>query len=183
MTHPYLFQSDRLGFRNWTSDDLAEFALLNADAKVMEHFPKPLTKQETADSIKRYQTHYEKYQYTYFATDLLESGEFIGLIGLMHQTYEAPFSPATDIGWRLKRTAWGKGLATEGAKKCLQFAFAEAILARVVSVCPIVNAKSESVMTKIGMTKKGEFLHPALAQYPALERCAWYEITRDEIPK
>jgi len=49
----------------------------------------------------------------------------IGFIGLAYQTYETEFSPATDIGWRLKETVWGKGYATDGVKRCLEYAFNE----------------------------------------------------------
>ena len=79
-----------------------QFAELNANEEVMEHFPAPLTRQETADFIERLQDHYEKYGHNYFAVEILESGDFIGFIGVVHQTYETEFTPAVDIGWRLK---------------------------------------------------------------------------------
>lgn len=90
--------------------------------------------------------------------------------------YETDFMPATDIGWRLKPSAWGKGYATEGAKRCLEFAFSELNLERIVSTCTISNKSSENVMKKIGMIKKGEFLHPKLSEFPNYEKCTWYEI-------
>ena len=94
----------------------------------------------------------------------------------MYQTYEAPFTPITDIGWRLKKSAWGKGYATEGAKVCLDYAFKQLKLDSVASVCPTVNIPSENVMKKIGMTKQGTFKHPKLTDYPKLEECVWYKI-------
>ena len=172
----YIFISDRLGFRNWTSEDLTEFANINASPEVMEFFPKPLTQTETAEFIDRLQNHYEKNGYNYFATEIIETGELIGFIGLAYQEYETEFNPATDIGWRLKRTAWGKGYATEGAKRCLEFAFKDLKLDRVISTCTVNNIKSENVMKKIGMKKKGEFNHPRLSEFPDFEKCIWYEI-------
>jgi RimJ/RimL family protein N-acetyltransferase len=172
----YIFKSERLGFRNWRKEDLLEFAEINADLAVMEHFPKPLTQKETADFIERLQLHYETRGYTYFATEILSTGELIGFIGLAYQEYEAAFNPATDIGWRLKKSAWGKGYATEGAKRCLEFAFNDLKLDKVISTCTTGNTKSESVMKKIGMTQKGVFNHPKLSDYPNFEQCVWYEI-------
>ncbi|MGS2764084.1 GNAT family N-acetyltransferase [Sinomicrobium sp. M5D2P9] len=175
----YIFKSERLGFRNWTINDLTEFAKINADSEVMEHFPKPLTENESLEFIKRMQTHYEKNRYNYFATEILETGEFIGFIGLVDQDYKTDFTPATDIGWRLKKSVWGQGFATEGAKKCLEFAFNELKLEKVISICTVNNHKSENVMKKIGMVEKGRFNHPKLKAYPEYEKCICYEINKN----
>lgn len=172
----YLFKSQRLGFRNWSANDLEEFVSLNADTEVMQHFPKPLTKKETEAFIIRLQNHFNDKGYTYFAVEVLETKEFIGFIGLAYQEYEAPFTPATDIGWRLKKSSWGKGFATEGAKRCLEFAFSELSLSKIVSTCTLQNKNSERVMQKIGMTKQGIFKHPRLQDYPEMENCVWYMI-------
>ena len=174
----YIFKSKRLEFRNWKKEDLVEFAKINADLEVMEHFPKPLTKNETLSFILRLQNHYKKNGYSYFATEILETGELIGFIGLAYQDYETDFTPAVDIGWRLKKSAWGNGYATEGAKKCLDFAFNKLKLEKVISTYTVKNSKSENVMKKIGMVKKGGFNHPKLKEYPEYEKCICYEISR-----
>lgn len=183
MKTDYIFTSERLGFRNWKDSDLDEFAKINADLKVMEHFPKPLTKSETAEYIERLKTHFNHYGFNYFATEILDSGEFIGFIGLAYQDYESKFTPAIDIGWRLKQSAWGKGYATEGAKKCLEFAFNNLQLEKIISVFTEKNTKSENVMKKIGMKKIGNFKHPKLIAYPEYEKCVCYEITKSECLK
>lgn len=172
----YLFTSERLGFRNWIDADVTEFAQLNADKDVMKHFPKTLSKEETEQAIKRYQNCFTERNYTYFACDLLENNEFIGFIGLAYQDFESDFTPATDIGWRLKKSAWGKGFATEGAKRCLAYAFNELNLDRIIATCTLDNSSSENVMKKIGMVKKGTFDHPKLTAYPSHQKCIWYEI-------
>ena len=124
----------------------------------------------------RLQNHFEKYGYTYFATEILKTGEFIGFIGLAFQDYHTKFTPATDIGWRLKKTAWGKGYATEGAKRCLDFGFKEMKLKRIIATCTLKNANSENVMKKLGMKKAGLLKHPRLKEYPDYENCLCYEI-------
>lgn len=179
MKNRYIFNSDRLGFRNWLEDDLNEFAAMNADEDVMEHFPKTLSKIETLDLIKRLQEQFLRRGYTYFAVEELESSAFIGFIGLSYQTYKSDFTPATDIGWRLKKLTWGRGFATEGAKRCLEFAFQELKLVRIISVCTFKNYKSEQVMKKIGMMKQGEFHHPELNSYPEYKKCVWYQIENE----
>ena len=179
MKKEYLFKSERLGFRNWTEKDLTEFSKINADMAVMEHFPKSLTQKETSEYIVRLQNHYQENGYTYFATEILKTGEFIGFIGLAYQEYKTDFTPATDIGWRLKKSAWGNGYATEGAKKCLEFGFNKLNLDKIISVFTEKNTKSEHVMKKIGMKKIGKFNHPKLKAYPEYETCICYEITKN----
>lgn len=178
MKKDYIFTSERLGFRNWSEKDLTQFSKINADLEVMEHFPKPLTIEETSDFIGRLQEHYKKNGFNYYATEILKTGELIGFIGFAFQEYKTEFTPAIDIGWRLKKNSWGKGYATEGATKCLDFGFNELHLEKIISMCTKENTKSENVMKKIGMKKLGEFNHPKLREYPAYEKCICYEISK-----
>ncbi|MCX7550389.1 GNAT family N-acetyltransferase [Xanthomarina sp. F2636L] len=180
MKKDYIFKSKRLGFRNWTQNDLEQFSEMNANPNVMEHFPKPLTENETSAFIERLLKHYETYGYCYFATEILNTGEFIGFIGLAYQDYKTDFTPATDIGWRLKQSAWGYGYATEGALRCLDFAFNHLHLEQVIATCTHKNNKSEHVMKKVGMKMIGKFNHPKLKDYPEYETCLCYQITKED---
>ena len=179
MNKNYLYTSDRLGFRKWSFDDLDQFAVLNADKEVMEHFPKALSKEETKAYIIRLQKHYEDFGHNYYATEIKETGEFIGFIGLAYQNFESDFTPNVDIGWRLKKAAWGKGYATEGAKRCLEIAFNNLQLEKVIATCTLHNVNSEKVMQKIGMQKVKEFQHPKLTEYPTMQTCLLYEINKN----
>lgn len=172
----YIFQSERLGFRNWKNEDLEDFVKLNSDASVMEHFPKTLSKKEVEDLTDKLKKHYAKNGFTYYATEVLETKEFIGMIGLALQEYKTKFTPAIDIGWRLKHSAWGKGYATEGAKKCIEYAFNQLNIERIIAVCTKRNKKSENVMKKIGLTKIGGFNHPDMTENPEYEEHLCYEI-------
>ncbi len=144
----------------------------------MEHFPSVLSRTEVEDLLKRLKIHHSKHGFTYFAIEILESGDFIGMIGLAFQEYQSEFTPAIDVGWRLKKAAWGQGYATEGAKRCLEYGLKELQIDKIIAVCTIANDKSESVMKKIGMTKMGRFKHPELVNYPELEEHICYEIAR-----
>lgn len=170
----YLITTERIGLRNWREDDLADISALNRDPEVMRFFPALQNTETTLAFIHRMQKHFEDYGYCYFAADLRHTGEFIGFIGLCRQDYLPELGTFTDIGWRLKQQVWGKGLATEGAKACLTFAYENAGLDEVYAVCPAVNLPSEKVMQKIGMTKVRHFNHPALRTAPALEECMLY---------
>ncbi|GAA0894398.1 GNAT family N-acetyltransferase [Fulvivirga kasyanovii] len=172
----YLFQSPRLGFRNWKTEDLKELFSLCSDSEVMEFFPKPLSEDETKSFIIRMQNEYEAFGFCYFAVDKLDTQELIGFIGISHKDFQADFTPCIDIGWRLKKSTWNQGYATEGAKACLDYAFDMLHLTHIYAIAPAVNVKSEAVMKKIGMSKVKNFIHPQLTHDERLGECVLYEI-------
>lgn len=159
-----MIKTERLILRPWTDDDLKPFADLNADPRVREYFPGILTSEESNASVKLFNEHIEKFGFGFWAVSLIQTGEFIGFIGLQNVTFEAPFTPAVEIGWRLVHKYWGKGYATEGAKAALKYGFEELKLAEIVSFTPAQNSRSRHVMEKIGMTydSKDDFEHPKL---------------------
>ena len=174
----YLFKSDRLGFRNWLVSDIEKLAVINADKEVMAFFPKTRTLQETKTFIGRMQKQYAEKGYCYFAVDTLADGNLIGFIGLSEQNYVTDFTPCIDIGWRLARSAWNKGFATEGAKRCLEFGFEKLHLNKIYSIAPVANIKSQQVMMKIGMHKVKFFDHPQLLDNARLRKCILYKIEK-----
>lgn len=174
-TKKYIFTSDRLGFRNWNLTDIEKMQKINSDEKVMEFFPNIPTIEQTTEFVERMQKQFENKGFCYFAVDKLEENEFIGFIGLSEQTYEADFTPCVDIGWRIKNSEWNKGYATEGAKKCLEYALNELKFENVYSIAPKINKKSEHIMTKIGMKKQYEFEHSLLAKFEQLKTCVLYK--------
>lgn len=174
----YIFKSERLGFRNWTEKDKPKMGMINSDPKVMEHFPAIPTQKQTNEFVDRMKEQFSKNGFCYFAVDKLENNKFIGFIGIEEQTFKSDFTPCVDIGWRLAQQEWGKGFATEGAQKCIDFAFKEIGLKNIKSFCPEINDKSEKVMKKIGMKKAKNFNHPLLSKFKALEKCALYEIDK-----
>jgi RimJ/RimL family protein N-acetyltransferase len=171
----YIFQSARLGFRNWITADIDKMAQINADSTVMEFFPAVSTKQQTIDFIKRMQLQFSQKGFCYFAVDKLIEQEFIGFIGLSEQTYPAAFTPCIDIGWRISSNEWNKGFATEGAQRCLAYAFNDLKIDKVYAVAPIINTRSIHIMTKVGMVKQYEFDHPLLNDDERLRKCVLFE--------
>ena len=175
MSESYLFQSERLGFRNWRETDLAALVKLNKDERVMEYFPSAPSEADSRQFFLKMQKMFEAKAYCYFAVDLLDTGQFIGFIGLSDQAYESPFTPCVDIGWRISPEHWGYGYATEGAIRCLDYGFNRLGMTSIISVAPAVNLKSIRIMEKIGMTKKGSFNHPKLLNDDRLRNCVYYE--------
>lgn len=172
----YLFQSKRLGFRTWNLGDIDKLSQINADPSVMEYFPNVLDRDQTLSFIERMNAQFVKNGFCYFAVDHLERNELIGFIGLSEQTYVATFTPCVDIGWRIAASMWGQGLASEGAKRCLEYAQNQLKLSSIYAVSPKINIRSENVMIKIGMTKQYEFEHPLLENVTSLRTCVLYKI-------
>lgn len=174
----YIFTSERLGFRNWNLSDIDRMHEINSDEKVMEFFPRISTKEETTEFVIRMKKQFEEKGFCYFAVEKIQDKEFIGFTGLSEQTYKSVFTPCVDIGWRIKRSEWYSGFATEGAKKCLDYALNKLKLENVYSVAPKVNTKSGRIMIKIGMEKQFEFEHPLLINDDRLKTCVLYRTER-----
>ena len=177
MSKEYLFQSERLGFRNWIDSDTSKMIDISSDPDVMEFFPATATKIQTIEYIDRMNLMCIEKGYCYFAVDQLKDGSFIGFIGLCYQTYKSQFTPSVDIGWRLNKKYWNYGLATEGAKQCLDYGFNKLGLRKIIATTPIINIKSIRVMEKIGMQKLTEFKHPRVQSDNKISDCVCFEIS------
>jgi RimJ/RimL family protein N-acetyltransferase len=170
----YIFTSKRLGFRNWKTSDINGLFEINSNKEAMQFFPSTQTKEQTEAFITKMQNQYAKKGFCYFAVEILGTKEFIGFTGLSCQNFEADFTPAIDIGWRLHPNFWNKGLATEGAERCLEFGFNQLKLKKIIAVSPVINVPSISIMKKIRMTKVKSFNHSLLKEFPQLESCVLY---------
>ena len=137
---------------------------MNADPAVMEHFPAPLTRGQSDGLVERIEGGFEANGFGLWALEVRASGEFIGFTGLSAPEFEAHFTPAVEIGWRLARSAWGNGYATEAARAALTFGFEEVGLDEIVSFTTPANRRSRRVMERLGMSHDpaDDFDHPGL---------------------
>ncbi|MDP9117528.1 MAG: GNAT family N-acetyltransferase [Actinomycetota bacterium] len=149
---PHLI-ADRLTLRRWTDQDREPFAQLNTDVEVMRYFREPLDRAASDSFIDRIETAFDELGYGLWAVEVRASGAFIGFTGLALQTFEAPFTPAVEIGWRLARSAWGHGYATEAAQAAIEFGFGTVGLTEIVSMTSVTNERSRAVMRRLGMTR------------------------------
>lgn len=172
-------RTERLLLRRWTDADRAPFAALNADPEVMEYFPAPLTRPESDAMVDRIDRRIEENGFGFWALEVAGTGEFIGFTGLSVPRFDAHFIPAVEIGWRLARSAWGRGYATEAALRALRYAFDEAHLDEVVSFTSALNVRSQAVMKRIGMVydPADDFEHPLVPEGHRLRRHVLYRLT------
>ncbi|MFC4558335.1 GNAT family N-acetyltransferase [Virgibacillus kekensis] len=168
----------RLTLRDWKSEDLAPFRHMNNDPEVMRYFPNTLTSQETNKFYEVIQQEIHDHGYGLYAVVTNDTNEFIGFIGFHRATFEADFNPCVEIGFRLKKEAWGKGFATEGARACLEYGFAELGFNKIYSFTAKINAPSQNVMKKIGLQFEREFNHPNVDPESKLYRHVLYKTER-----
>lgn len=167
----YVFTSERLGFRAWYPSDLEAMSSINGDEEVMHFFTKTISELETEMFMNRMNRELKKYGHCYFAVDILDSKTLIGCIGLSHKDFNSDFTPCIDIGWRIGASFWNNGYATEGAKRCMEYASTALNLKRIFSITPAINKASVRVMEKIGMLKHSVFIHPDLDENGRLNPC------------
>jgi ribosomal-protein-alanine N-acetyltransferase len=169
-------RTERLLLRRWRLADRAPFAAMNADPEVMRYFPSALTPADSDALVDRIEAGFEKYGFGLWALDVLATGEFIGFTGLSVPSFDAHFTPAVEIGWRLARPAWGHGYATEAARRAVASGFGDHGLTDMVSFTSLVNVRSQAVMRRIGMTHDpaADFDHPRLpAGHPLQRHVLW----------
>jgi ribosomal-protein-alanine N-acetyltransferase len=169
----------RLLLRRWRETDREPSAALNADPFVMEYFPARLTRADSDQLIARIESGFDQRGYGLWALELRATGEFIGFTGLDTPSFEAHFTPAIEVGWRLARSAWEQGYATEAGLQSVGFGFEEAGLGEIVSFTSAANLRSRAVMKRIGMTHDplDDFDHPELEEGDDLRRHVLYRMS------
>ncbi|MFB9237086.1 GNAT family N-acetyltransferase [Plantactinospora siamensis] len=171
-------RTSRLLLRQWRKSDLDPWAAMNADPQVREHFPDLLTREQSAAAMSTYAAEVADNGYGLWALEVLATGEFIGFTGL-RPLQDLP-ATGMEVGWRLPRSAWGHGYATEAARASLAYAFDTLALPEVLSVTATTNLRSQAVMRRIGMTRDpaDDFDHPRVPPGP-LRHHVLYRLTNE----
>lgn len=171
--------TDRLGLRRWREADREPFAELNGDPETLVFFPATLTRAESDTLVDRIEEGFEERGYGLWAVEVTKTGEFIGFTGLAPVPADIPGGPnGTEIGWRLARNAWHHGYATEAARAALDVAFDGIGLSEIWSYTAVLNAPSQAVMRRIGMTEALRFPHPRIPEGDPLKPHVTYRLAR-----
>jgi RimJ/RimL family protein N-acetyltransferase len=175
-------RTERLLLRPWRDDDLAAFAAMSADSAVMEFllpFPEPAACQAWVAWARG---HWDQHGFGQWVVEIPGEASFIGVIGLAVVDYDAHFTPAVEIAWRLVRAYWGRGYATEAARAALDYGFGELGLSEIVAVTVPANLRSRRVMERLGMTRDPaeDYDHPGVIEGP-LKRHVLYRLRKPQI--
>lgn len=155
-------RTERLILRPWREDDLEPFAALNTDPEVMEFFPWALSRAQSDAMAERIRAHFTRAGFGLWAVEVIGGAPFIGFTGIQRPS----FMPGVEVGWRLARTAWGAGYATEAARASIAWGFAHLDLAEIIAMVVPDNLRSQRVMTKLGMRRdpSADFDHPMIPE-------------------
>ena len=172
-------RTERLLLREWLDGDREPFAALNADPEVAEYLGGPLDRAGSDRLVDRIRARWRSDGHGLWAVERLDDGLFIGFVGLAAPSFDAPFTPCVEVGWRLARSAWGQGFATEAAREAVRFGFEELGLEEIVSFTVPANVRSRAVMERLGMTRDpaDDFDHPGRPPGDPLRRHVLYRLS------
>jgi RimJ/RimL family protein N-acetyltransferase len=178
--HPTI-KTARLLLRPFTSADFEPFAAMNADSRVMEFMAGTLTREQSDAFAARIRTHFDEHGYGLWAVQTSDA-PFAGFIGLQWYNFDAHFTPALEVGFRLLPQHWNKGYATEGGKAAVSWAFANTDQHEVCSWTAVINARSQRVISKIGLPRdlRGDFEHPRVPAGNPLRPHVLFRVSREE---
>ncbi|HQU09437.1 MAG TPA: GNAT family N-acetyltransferase [Opitutales bacterium] len=164
-----ILETERTVLREWRPEDIDALAQINADPRVLEFIPGPITREQTQAFIERCIAHQHEHGFGLWAVELKQTGALIGFGGLNIPQDNLPFSPCVEIGARGAHEHWGRWYPIEIGKAVLKAAFTTYGLDEVVAFTNINNLRSRICMERLGFTRDlaGDFLHPRLpAEHP-----------------
>jgi RimJ/RimL family protein N-acetyltransferase len=156
--------TERLALRRFTAADAGNLLALDGDPEVMRYLESRVKTREQieAEVLPLFLGRHQRYPgFGRWAADARDGGDFVGWFGLRPvQPIEGaiidwpdapPGGGVAEIGYRLRRSAWGRGYATEGARALVRRAFTELGVREVVATTMTVNTRSRAVMEKAGL--------------------------------
>ena len=171
-------ETPRLILRDWRDADVEAWVAINGDPRVTEFFPTNYTREFSEASAAAIRAQLARDGFGWWALEVRGGPPFIGSIALQAVPFQAAFTPANEIGWRLSAEEWGRGYATEGARAALDYALTELKWPEVVAFTAAPNLRSQRVMERLGMTHDAndDFDHPKIEAGHPLRRHLLYRI-------
>jgi len=168
-----ILTSARLRFEPFADSHFDGLYAMNADPEVMRYITgRPDTPEETRAAIARVQGRWAQWGYSWWSLIEHDTGELVGAACLQHLGHDA--ANPLEIGWRLRRDRWGRGLASEAARTILKHAFDVVAAPRVCAIRHPDNVDSRRVMDRLGMRHVGrQTWHDEEVEVHELSRADW----------
>jgi ribosomal-protein-alanine N-acetyltransferase len=173
-----ILQGPRIRLRPWAEEDREAFAAMNADPAVMRHFPQVLDRAGSDAFMDRIMTRMREQGFGLWAVERHAEPGMIGLCGLMQISWEAPFTPAVEIGWRFATTHQRQGYAEEAARIALAHGFGPLALTDIVAYTLPENTRSWGLMQRLGMRLDQHFDNPTLPEGHPMRPHVLYRLNR-----
>jgi len=182
VTETPCLETERLVLQGWSAAAREALTALNADPVVMEFFPSVQSPADTRALVDTIEAEQAEHGFGLWAVRRRDADEFIGFTGLHVMAADRPLAGQVEVGWRLARSAWGHGFATEAARAALAYGFATAGLDDVMSMTAQINVRSWRVMERLGMLRDctADFDHPAIPLGHPLRRHVVHRISRTD---
>ena len=145
-------ETERLVLREWRDCDIDVEAAVAADPEVMRYLGGVVSREEAWRRMSLHAGHWLLRGYGNWAVDIRERGELIGRVGL----WRPVGGPGLEVGWRLVRSAWGRGYATEAAAAAIAWAWANLAVEQLISLIHPENVGSMRVAERLGMRRLRE---------------------------
>ena len=174
-------ETERLILRTWETADRAQFARHCNTPAVTRFLGGIQTDEELNAGFDRIDSYQRDSGHTFWVVERKSDAAFLGFCGLkVADVPGTPLDGEVEIGWRLREDAWGQGYAREAAGAALDWAWANLAVSRIVSFTSALNAPSERLMQRLGMTRRPDldFAHPHLAVDHPLSGHITYVIER-----
>lgn len=149
--HNLKIETERLILRPFDSDDLDAFSTICADPHVMRYIGngQALDKEAVEQLLQLIMSNYEKQGFGLLAITLKENNKLLGFCGLIQQIVDG--ESYIELGYRLDRAFWDKGIATEAAKAVKDYAFSQLNISYLISIIHVDNLASKRVAEKVGL--------------------------------
>jgi RimJ/RimL family protein N-acetyltransferase len=179
-----MIDTPRLVLRSWRDDDREPFAEMGRDPEVMANLGPLMTREQSDAGIERIRAHDRDHGFCFWAIEERATGRFLGFCGIKPGVPDSPIAGDIEIGWRLRRDAWGQGYAKEAALAALAWGFANRPVPRIVAITVRDNVRSWGLMERLGMTRRDDlaFDHPLLAEGDRLRPHITYVMERPASP-
>lgn len=173
---PVTLKTARLILRPWRDEDLAPLFGINGDPESMRYFAATMNRAESDAWAARMRAHFAEHGWGFWVVAEAATGDFVGVVGLMTIPWQADFTPAVEIGWRIGARFRRQGYAGEAARAALEFGFGTLGLQSIVAFTVPGNAASWKLMEKLGMAPAGAFDHPRLPEAHHYRRHLLYRL-------
>jgi RimJ/RimL family protein N-acetyltransferase len=170
--------------RQWKESDIEPLATMNADPDVMRYFLNRLTRRESMEMYNRLRATIDQRGWGVWAVEV--DGDFAGMVGLNIPQWQLPFSPCTEVLWRLRKEFWGRGIGYSAAMQAIEHGFSKAGLSEIVAFTTPPNLRSIRLMARLGMERdhQGDFDHPAVPEgHPLKRHILFRKLSPNKVPE
>jgi RimJ/RimL family protein N-acetyltransferase len=175
-----VIETERLILRRWEARDADPFFEMGQDPQVMRYLGPPMSRGASESMVAWQNATADATGSCFWAMERREDRAFLGFCGVQLGPDGTPIAGQPEIGWRLRRDAWGHGYALEAAEASIDYSWANTAVNHIVAITVHANTRSWGLMERLGMVRvvDGDFDHPGVPDGSPLKRHLTYRLAR-----